>query len=175
MSRMFTRDRAGAFTLVEVVVAIVVLGVGLAAVLNVLSQIVDLEGQYADRVTGLNLAQQMLAEIDTQAFEEPNGTILFGLESGEQAGTRALFDDVDDYNGWSATPPVDGSGVPLPGGSGLTQQVTVQNVNEWIPDNPAANGTSGAKKITVTVLRGKRILAQLTALRMRNGNEEDYQ
>jgi len=176
---MLTRwgRKVAGFTLVEVVVAIFILGVGLASVLSLMSHILPLHGQSADATVALSLAQQLLAEMDTQPFEDPDETAAFGLEPGELPGdgTRAAFDDVDDYSGWAATPPVDRAGLAIPGAAGLARQVAVHNVNEWLPDGEMSNGTTGAKRITVTVIRDGRVLATLTTLRMRGGNEEDYQ
>ena len=166
---------ASGFTLVETLVALVILGAGLAAVLNVMTRTVEIHSENAERVRALGLAWQLVTEIEMQAFEEPAGAVSFGPESGEQGATRGAFDDVDDYANWSESPPVDRNGVPLPGGEGLTRRVAVQNVNEWLLENSAPNGTTGAKRVTVRVVRDGRVLAELSILRMRGASEKDYQ
>lgn len=170
---MLSRSRG--FTLVETLVALVILGAGLAAVLNVMTRTVEIHAEQSERVRALGLAWQMIAEIQMQAFEESDGAAAFGPEPGEAGATRDAFDDVDDYANWSESPPTDRNGAPLPGGEGLTRRVSVHNVNEWLLENSAPSGTTAAKRVTVSVLRNSRVLAELTVLRMRGANEEDFQ
>ena len=39
---------------------------------------------------------------------------MFGLETGENPATRAAWNDVDDYNGWTESPPQTKSGTVIP-------------------------------------------------------------
>ncbi|MFV2065843.1 MAG: hypothetical protein ACC645_02615, partial [Pirellulales bacterium] len=47
------------------------------------------------------LAQQLMTEVLRAEYEEPDeNPPVFGPETSETGGTRALFDDVDDYDNW---------------------------------------------------------------------------
>jgi len=88
---------------------------------------------------------------------------VFGRES-ESGVDRADWDDVDDYHLWSASPPQDRSGTPLPNLTDWQRDVVV----EWVdPSNPSVTVGSdqGVKRITVTVRRNGQIVAQDFALR----------
>ncbi len=59
----------------------------------------------------------------------PYSTTL-GPDSGEINGTRALFDDIADFNGWRSQPPADCCGVPLGKDDG---QGGIRDVNLQVP------------------------------------------
>jgi prepilin-type N-terminal cleavage/methylation domain-containing protein len=91
------RARRG-MTLVECMVAITILaGVSLAASLTLTSGAQQVAR--ADRASrSARLGRDLMEEIRSKAYEDPNQTPKFGTESGEKA--RSDFDDVDDFNGW---------------------------------------------------------------------------
>jgi hypothetical protein len=121
--------------------------------------------------TGNNLVSQQLAyglmnEILQQAYIEPGGTATptLGKETGENTGNRSLFDDVDDYHGWTASPPQDRNGNALAGATGWTNSVTVT----WADATTLAATSSvntGLKKITVTTSKGGKTYSTLTSYR----------
>ena len=115
-----------------------------------------------------NLAQEMIEEIKSKRFEDDTDPV-FGRESNDDidsSGTveRDEFDDVDDYDGWSATPPEDVSGNPLTDFSNFTRSVEVKNVDEEDYEDEEDEGTTNSKKITVTVLKGENNLVELTTV-----------
>lgn len=84
------RREVGA-TLIELIIAIVVISIAASAVLGVLSRTV---GRSADAMVlsqAVSIAEAYLEEITLRPFVDPDGV------DGEVA--RASFDDVDDYNG----------------------------------------------------------------------------
>lgn len=50
------------------------------------------------------LAQDLMSEIRACRWSDPSQPSHWGLESGEDARTRAQFDDIDDYDGWTGLP-----------------------------------------------------------------------
>jgi MSHA pilin protein MshD len=123
----------------------------------------------ADRVLagqriGPSLASQLMTEILASDYIDTGDTPVFGLETGETGSSRALFDDVDDYHGWSESPVEDKDGAAISGLSGWTRAVTVQ----WVdPSNVAtvAGAESGLKRITVTVTDSQGRTTTVTSLR----------
>jgi len=87
-----------AMTLVECMVAIAILaGVSLAASLTLSTGAQHVAR--ADRASrSARLGRDLMEEIRSKAYEDPNQTPKFGNEPGEK--TRSDFDDVDDYDGW---------------------------------------------------------------------------
>ena len=142
--------RCAAFTLVEAVLSLVVVGVMLVAALNTVG--VSRLSQFKTSLQGRGrlLAESLVAEIVRYPYEDPNGPVVFGRESGEPASPRTAFDDVDDYHQWSASPPVNRDGTPITGMTGWAEGVTVEWVN---PQNvtETRQTETGAKRITVTV------------------------
>lgn len=88
---MTARRGNGGATLVELVVTIVVIGVGLAGVLLVMERATRASAGPLLEHQGVAVAEAYLDEVLLSAYTDPNGT-----EVGE---TRPTFDDVDDYNG----------------------------------------------------------------------------
>ncbi len=142
-----------AIAYLEALIAAAVMGVGMAAGLSAYGAFA--QGVAADSETAVatELAAQLAAEIAAQAYEDPINPV-WGPESGESNGTRTLFDDVDDYDGWEATPPSLPDGTVLSEFAGYRQQVSVthESARKW-------------KTITVTITKGSKKRAELTLLR----------
>ena len=104
-------------------------------------------------------------------YEEPVDAVLFGREAGEPATPRTAWDDVDDYDGLSESPPKTKDGVALPGATGWTWAVTVKFALAAAPGTDSLTET-GLKRMTVTVTdtRGRKTI--LTALRAKTGSLE---
>jgi len=109
-----------------------------------------------------------MAEILPQDYLDPNDTPVFGTESGESTSTRADFDDVDDYDSWSSSPPVQKDGTLIAGLSGWQRSVTV----DWVDPADITQvkaSESNAKRITVTVSCDNKQVASLSAIRTNSG------
>ena len=163
---------AGAFTLVEAIVSIVIVGVMLVAALNTVAASQTTQRKMSDRNRAMLLAQDLMSEILRQPYEDPDyAPGSFGLGADEVGdGSRALWEDVDDYDGWKASPPQQKDGTLLAGFDGWTRGVVVN----WVQGNDitAVSGVdTGVKRIVVTVTRDNLPLATLEALRT---NAWDY-
>jgi type II secretory pathway pseudopilin PulG len=153
-------------TLIEATIArAVVSGLMLAAVasMGATGRARQVQSSYG---RGYVLAQNLMEETASARYTDPNIPTNFGREAGETATSRANYDDVDDYDGWSATPPTDKANNALPGLTGWKQQVSVV----WAdPNNPSANSSTdqGLKRITVTITDPRGRQTVLTSLRSR--------
>jgi len=128
-----TRRQRG-FTLIELIIFIVVVGVGLAGILSVMNTVVKSSADPMVRKQAIALADSVMEEVLQKAYSDPDG--VQGNES-----TRDTMDDVDDFNGKTQTL------FALPASlSGYAIAIAVA----------ADNATLGiaAKKVTVTVSRG---------------------
>jgi MSHA pilin protein MshD len=158
--------RQRAFTLIEAVLSIVVVGIMATAALATLGASARAQLVQNDRAKALALASRFLSEIVQQRFAEPAGIVQFGREAGEDTSVRALWDDVDDYHGLNISPPTDATGVALSGYTKWRVTVTIDFVD---PATLASNGETdngaGLKRITVTVLDPRERQTVLVSLR----------
>jgi type II secretory pathway pseudopilin PulG len=139
------------FTLMEAVISTVIVAVMLVAALNTVgaSKITQHKASLVSR--GRMLAESLMSEILQQSYQEPGETYVFGRESGESDTSRAAYDDVDDYHGWTESPLVAKDGTALPNSANWRRTVTV----EWVdPLKPKIwkNHETGAKRITVVAM-----------------------
>ena len=156
--------RCPAFSMVETLISIILVGGLLVAVLNTTGAALLGQQRMADRGVGFLLAQELMSEILTQAYEEPEEVIAFGAEAGETGASRVDFDDVDDYHGWEASPPQQKDGTEIPDRTGWRRLVTVDFVDPDKLTEPDLDDR-GTKRITVTVENNGVLVASLVAVR----------
>ncbi|MCX8011920.1 MAG: type II secretion system GspH family protein [Desulfobacterota bacterium] len=144
------------FTLIEIMVALLTLVIVIMGFWMVMPTEKSVVDKTKDKRVALLLAKQMMEEVQTKAYEDPDlSPNSFGRE---EEPPRTHFDDIDDYNGWSETPPQYPDGTILNGDNGkpdyrgFCREVRVENVDDNNYGNPRANGTTNSKKVTVRVL-----------------------
>jgi hypothetical protein len=136
--------------LAELVVSTLLVGVVMCAALSSTGQALFTQRKMADRVTGRYLAQALLAEILTTAYEEPGGGLsLLGIDLLETLGLKSTYDDVDDFDGYSESPPTNADGSTMTGYSGWSRSVAVTGVNATTLAPTSSNNT-GIKRVAVT-------------------------
>ena len=168
-SRQACRRRCGS-SLIEVAVCCMLVGVMLVAAMRAVGAVFRTRLVAFQRQQGETLAHELMAEILQAYYESPSlAPGSFGLETGEVGdGSRALWDDVDDYNGWSASPPEAKDGTPLPDADGWTRQVVVDRVTCPNPETTSVSDT-GLKRIEVEATSPTGETFTLKALRSRWG------
>jgi MSHA pilin protein MshD len=126
------------FTLVEMVMAIVIIGAGLAGVLLAFQVAGKGSVDPAVRKQMLAIAEEMMEEITLKPYVPGPGT---------QSGcARNLRDDIDDYNGYTSTGicDIDGNAIASLASYNVAVTVTGATLASAIP----------AKRIAVTVTHG---------------------
>lgn len=132
-----SRRQAG-FTLIELIIFIVVVGVGMAGILMVMDVSVRSSADPMVRKQTVAIAESLMEEIMLMPFQDPDG-----LPNVVEA-QRALFDDVDDYAGFTTPGGMTNiTGAPIPG----LAQYQVTNVAVV----PLVLSGVNAKQVTVTV------------------------
>lgn len=165
MMPVHDQPRGRGFTLIESIISILVVGVMFVASMSVLSQSRLSRFIAADGMQGQLLAEALMSEILQQSYQEPVDPFSsLGLDVGEDPLVRAMWDDVDDYEGWTASPPQDKYGVAMTGLNGWTRTVEVGYVN---PNNliTQIGANTGIKIIVVVVLHNERQVAKLYSIR----------
>ncbi len=162
------------FSLLEISVSTLIAGGVLVVALKTVGSSASSARANAEQARATHLAAVLMAEIVGAKYREAKLPRLFGPEPGETAsGSRALFDDVDDYHGWTECPPQNKDGTVLPGLAGWQRSVTVQYVS---PDNLAMVGAVdlGVKRVTVTVARDGRPLLSMVMVLTRSWQQPPY-
>lgn len=157
------RYMAPAFSLAETVMSIALVGGLLVVALNTVGNTASGRQKMSDRGRGQLLAQDLMAEILSQDYEEPVDAPTFGRESSETGGSRTNYDDVDDYDAWDSSPPEYRDGTAIGNLNGWRREVVVT----WVdPDDLTAVSVTptGVKRITVEVQRDGVPMAQLVAI-----------
>jgi MSHA pilin protein MshD len=175
--------RAG-LMLVEAAVCVVIVAVMLVAALQTVGAAAQARQVQVNQCQGPALARQLLAEVRQCRYAEEipapttgaGGAVgmtvmpaALGLDAGEADNkSRALFDDVDDYDGLDDSPPRARDGTGLKGVSDWRRKVSVVYVQ---PDDPSVVvfDDQGVKRITVTVTGPGGAATTLVALRTRYG------
>ena len=153
--RIVTVSRRAAFTLMETVISVLVVGVMLVAAMETIGAFARDTVLQQEQCKATVLAEELLSEIMQSCYADPN------TESGE---TRATWDDVSDYDNLNEHPPTSRAGSPLAGYDGWRRKVKVNFVD---PSNPSTQvgSDAGLKCIAVTVISPMGKSTILTGLR----------
>lgn len=158
-----THLRTG-MTLIEAAMCVLLIGVVLAASMQAAGLSATFQHRANQRAMARFLADGLMNEILTLSYAEPSGTPTFGRESGESSSSKLKYDDIDDFNGWTESPPQDRTGAAITDARDWQRRVEVQWVNPVNLAQAVAYET-GCKRITVTVLRNNVTMTTRTAIR----------
>jgi type II secretory pathway pseudopilin PulG len=154
----------------EVVASTLIVGLMAVAALNSLGAATRSSESIGNRAVAMGLADELLSEILQAEYSEPSGSGALGPDSGESAGPRSVFDDVDDYDDWNKSPPQYRDGTPIPDRTDWRHRVEVDYVLLSDPTQPTG-GDQGIKRIRVFIEYHDRTLVERTALRTNTGGQ----
>ena len=154
-----------ALSLVEVTISVTIVAVMMVSALNTLWSVTRTRQINQDRQIGQKLAEQLMAEILSKPYEDPDvAPGSFGATGSELIlGDRSHFDDVDDYDGWSASPPEMADGTVIPDRAGWGRSVEVVYVSPLALDF-VVGVDRGVKRITVMISRNAVEVTSLSAI-----------
>ncbi len=148
------------FTLIELIIFIVVVGVGLAGILSVMNTVVKSSADPLIRKQTVAVAESMLEEILLKEFCDPDTATLSSTAppvcpgsriAADQEASRKDYDDVDDYKVYTTTAGI----VDLTGGTVVTGLENYNISSVTVAVTTAAESVAlnaiGAKRVTVTV------------------------
>jgi len=154
------------FTLVELLIAAMLMGFAIAALLASNSAFSKANAG------GINLstAEFLIEEIREltaclDVVDPENGTGTWGAEADESGVSS--YDDLDDFDGASFSPPIDVTSNQLSDFSAFTQQVTVENVFPGQFQTVVADHSSDFVRVTVTILMNNKYVDSASWIRAR--------
>ena len=139
------------FTLVEVLISVVLLGVAICAILGANVSFTQANGAGTKLATAEFLTEQIRTLTTMVAVADPQtGTGTWGAEEGGVS----LYDDLDDFDGRIFSPPIDGNANSLSTLAGYSQQVVVENVSASNFGQTVSDHGSAFVRVTVIILSG---------------------
>jgi type II secretory pathway pseudopilin PulG len=153
-----TRRPRAAFTLIETSLATMIVGVGILSVMQLFFACTRQNASATSMTTAMLLAENIQETMANLSFNDPAyGRTYFGPEPGQTLGS---YDDVDDFDGQTFSPPIDATRKPIPALSSYSQVVSVwpvyanqlsANLDPAHPDFLQTTYT-GAARVTVRIL-----------------------
>jgi hypothetical protein len=163
----FARGRAAGVSLIEVTAAVLLVSIMLAAAMRsvAVSKLVDYKSAQVAR--GKLLAQGLLAQILELPYQDPLVvTVTLGPDAANGETSPANYNDVDDYNGWTESPPKNRDQTNISSDlSGWTRSVVVEWVSPSNLTGAALLSESHCKRITVTVSYNGTKVATMVGIR----------
>jgi MSHA pilin protein MshD len=128
------------FSLVELLISIVIMGVGLAGLMSVIPFAIRSSADPLITKQALTIAEGLLNEISSKPFSNPTN----GFAGAATQANRALFDDVSDYNGYSSVGAYAiAGGAPIAGLTNYNVSVSVAGT--------ALSGATAVDSLLITV------------------------
>ena len=161
---MSMQNRVHGFTLIEVLIAAVFVGIAIGALMGATRSFTMVNGAGVDISTAEYLVEQireltaMLPVMDPQTE-----TVTFGTEEASLAD----FDDVDDFDGQVFSPPIDAGRQTLGEFASFSQQITVENVSANDFTSVVSDGTSVFYRVTLRIFQNNKEVTSATWIRAR--------
>jgi len=153
-----------AFTLVEVLIAVLLIGLALASLLAANAYFTRTNAAGADLSTAEFLVEQIRELTTTLPVIDPEtATATFGPEEADVTA----YDDLDDFDDKTFSPPINANAQPLNDFAAFSQHVTVQNVSPTNFEQVVADHASNFVRVTVTVYLNSSKLTESAWLRAR--------
>lgn len=157
------------FSLVEVLIAILLVGLAVASLVAANSAFTKANGAGTDLSTAEFLAEQIRELTALLPVVEPetpeSGVDVFGPEPGETL--LATYDDLNDFDGKSFSPPINANRTALADLAAYSQQVTVENVDKSNFEQVVADHGSSFVRVTVRVYLNSKEITSASWLRAR--------
>src|SRR5690349_15716379 len=141
--------RSRGFTLPEASLAVMIVGIGFLATMELFSACTTENQRSAQITTAQMLCSNIQELMGGLAFKDPYyATTNFAPEPGESLAT---YNDVDDFDGLSFSPPIDSTRAVIPELAKYTQVITVMPVD---PNRPGNNTDVTKPEIQKTIYTG---------------------
>jgi prepilin-type N-terminal cleavage/methylation domain-containing protein len=161
-SKINHRTSMRGFSLIEILISILLVGLSITSMVVATNSFTMANGAGADLSTAEFLVEQIREMTAMMAVIDPEtGITTFGAEEA----SLAAYDDVDDLNGSTFSPPVGSDRTVLSALTGFSQHIVVQNVSQSNFNTVVTNHSSKFVRITVTVSLNGRPITSASWLR----------
>jgi prepilin-type N-terminal cleavage/methylation domain-containing protein len=162
---MGSKKNIKGFSLIEVLIAILLVGLAIASLVGANSAFTQSNGAGTDLSTAEFLLEQIREMTALLPVVDPlSGTSTFGPETGE---TLATYDDLDDFDNTTYSPPINTERNPLNDFAAYSQQITVENVNASDFEQIVGDHSSNFVRITVRISMNSTEISSASWLRAR--------
>ncbi len=153
------------FSLIEVLIAILLVGLAIASLVTANSAFTKANGAGVELSTAEFLIEQIRElSILLPVIDPETGISTFGPEAGE---TLADYDDLDDFDGASFSPPIGADRNVLNDLASFSQQITVENVSASDFEQVEIDHSSDFVRVSVKVFLNSREINSARWLRAR--------
>lgn len=157
--------RNNGFTLIEALFAILLVGLAIASLMAANTSFTRSNGAGAELSTAEFLLEQVKELTATLPVSDPQATTWTTF--GPEEASLAAYDDLDDFDGASFSPPISAGRVSLADFAAFTQQVTVQNVSASNFGLVVADCSTAFVRVTVRVLHNSAEISSASWIRAR--------
>ncbi len=151
------------FSLIEVLIAILLVGLAIASLVTANSAFTKANGAGVELSTAEFLIEQIRELSILLPVIDPDGGSTFGPEET----LLDDYDDLDDFDGASFSPPIGADRKPLNDLAAFSQQITVENVNASDFEQIVIDHGSYFVRVTVKVFLNSREISSARWLRAR--------
>jgi hypothetical protein len=156
--------KSNGFSLIEALFAVLLVGLAIAALVGANAAFTRANGAGADISTAEFLLEQIKELTGTLPVVDPETEdATFGAEEG----SLSLYDDLDDFDDASFSPPIGADRSTLSDFGAFTQQVTVQNVSAADFQSVLGDHSSNFVRVTVKVLLNSTEMGSASWIRAR--------
>lgn len=154
------------FSLIEIMISVVLVGMSITALVVANNAFTMANGAGADLSTAEFLVEQ-IRELTTMlpVSDDPDATSWTTF--GPEEATLAAYDDVDDFDNATFSPPISANRTVLSDFSTFSQHVTVENVDASNFDAVVADCSSGFVRVTVSVSQNGGLISSTSWIRAR--------
>ncbi|SRR5258706_4076253 len=155
---MSARTGRSGFTLIEAALVTTIISFGVLAMLQLLAVGTVSNSDGAEMSTAINLAKSVREMMIGMSIADPQTPTHWGSEAGETLSGANGYDDIDDFDGKTYSPPIDARRTSIAALPDWSQSIRVQTVDPNLLTSTVPNGTTAAVRVTVTVSHnGKQI------------------
>jgi len=159
-----SRSRAG-FSLIEILISVILVGMSITALVVANNAFTMANGAGADLSTAEFLIEQIRELTTMLPVSDPQSTS-WATFGPEEAGLAA-YDDLDDFDDMTFSPPISADRTVLNDFTGFSQRVTVENVDASNFDTVVADRASGFARVTVSISQHGSLISSTSWIRAR--------
>jgi prepilin-type N-terminal cleavage/methylation domain-containing protein len=158
------RQLNSGFSLIEVLIAIILVGLAIASLVAANSSFTKANAAGTELSTAEFLVEQIRELTTLLPVIDPNtGDSMFGPEEA----ILADYDDLDDFDGASFSPPINADREVLNDFAAFSQQITVENVSAANFEQVVSNHSSFFVRVTAKVFLNSREISSSSWIRAR--------